>query len=96
VYPREVEARIESHPAVQEVAAVGVSDALLGESICACIVPVEGAIVTGQEIMDWCRETLADPKIPDLVRFVDELPRTDTGQVRRTDLSRQVAEEPSV
>jgi len=88
VYPREVEARIESHPAVQEVAVVEIPDALLGEAICACIVPVEGAIVTGQEIVDWCRETLADPKVPDMVQFVDELPRTDTGQVRRTDLSR--------
>ena len=88
VHPREVEARIESHPAVQEVAVVGVPDPLLGEAICACVVPVEGAIVTGREIVDWSRETLADDKIPDLVRFVDELPRTDTGQVRRTELAR--------
>ena len=90
VYPREVEARIESHPAVQEVAGVGIPDPLLGEAICACIVPVEGAIVTGQEIVDWCRETLADPKLPDMAQFFDELPRTDTGQVRRTDLSRLI------
>jgi fatty-acyl-CoA synthase len=88
VYPREVEARIESHPAVQEVAVVGVPDPLLGEAICACVVPVEGAIVTGREIVDWCRETLADDKVPDLVRFVDELPRADTGQVRRAELAR--------
>jgi fatty-acyl-CoA synthase len=53
---------------------------------------VEGAIVTGREIVDWCRETLADDKVPDLVAFVDELPRTDTGQVRRADLSRMVRE----
>jgi acyl-CoA synthetase (AMP-forming)/AMP-acid ligase II len=96
VYPREVEARIESHPAVREVAAVGMTDELLGEAICACVVPVEGAIVTGHEIVDWCRETLADEKIPDQVRFFDELPRTDTGQVRRVELSRAVqSEEPS-
>jgi fatty-acyl-CoA synthase len=55
VYPREVEARIESHPAVREVAAVGVADALLGEAICACFVPDEGAIVTGHKVVDWCR-----------------------------------------
>jgi len=91
VYPREVEARIESHPAVQEVAVVGVPDPLLGEAICACVVPVEGAIVTDREIVEWCRETLADPKVPDRLRFLDELPRTDTGQVRRTDLSRRLA-----
>ena len=83
VYPREVETRIESHPAVQEVAVIGMADALLGEAICACIVLVEGAIVTGHEIVDWCRETLAEDKVPDLVRFLDGLPRTDTGQVRR-------------
>ena len=90
VYPREVEARIESHPAVHEVGVVGVADPLLGEAICACVVPVEGAIVTGHEIVEWCRETLATEKIPDLVQFFDELPRTDTGQVRRVELSRRV------
>lgn len=90
VYPREVEARIESHPAVHEVAAVGMPDALLGEAICACVVPVEGAIVTGHEIVEWCRETLADGKVPDLVQFFDELPHTDTGQVRRVELSRRL------
>ncbi|MDX1494014.1 MAG: AMP-binding protein [Longimicrobiales bacterium] len=88
VYPREVESRIEAHPAVQDVAAVGIPDELLGEAICACVVPVEGAIVTGQEIVEWCRETLAADKTPDHVRFVDALPRSDTGQVRRVELSR--------
>ena len=88
VYPREVEARIESHPAVHEVAVVGLPDKLLGEAICACVVPVEGAIVTGQDIVEWCRETLAEEKLPDTVRFFDELPHTDTGQVRRVGLTR--------
>jgi acyl-CoA synthetase (AMP-forming)/AMP-acid ligase II len=78
---------------VHEVAAVGVTDELLGEAICACVVPVEGAIVSEQEIVDWCRETLADDKVPDLVRFFDELPHTDTGQVRRVELSRAVYSE---
>lgn len=93
VYPREVETRIEAHPAVHEVAAIGVADPLLGEALCACVVPVEGAIVTDQELVDWCRETLADEKVPDLVTFLDELPRSDTGQVRRAALSRTVVAE---
>lgn len=93
VYPREVEARIESHPAVREVAVLGVADSLLGEAICACIVPVEGAIVSELEILEWCRETLADAKVPDFVQFWDELPRTDTGKLRRVDLSRRVKAE---
>jgi acyl-CoA synthetase (AMP-forming)/AMP-acid ligase II len=95
VYPREVEFRLEAHPAVQEVAVVGVADPLLGEAICACIVSVEGAIVTEQEIVDWCRETLADAKVPDLVRFLESLPRTGTGKIRRIELSRQMASESS-
>ena len=95
VYPREVETRIESHPAVREVAVIGVADPLLGEAICACIVPVEGAIVTGREIVDWCRETLAEDKVPDLVRFLDALPLTDTGKVRRVELSRVIQSESS-
>ncbi len=90
VHPREVEARIESHPAVQETAVIGIADPLLGEAVCACVVPVEGAIVTEAEILDWCREVLADEKVPDLVRFVDDLPRDDTGRLRRGELARRV------
>jgi fatty-acyl-CoA synthase len=52
VYPRKVETRIEFHLAVQEVGVIGIADSLLGEVICACIVLVEGAIVTGHEIVD--------------------------------------------
>ncbi len=95
VYPREVETRLEAHPAVREAAVVGLANELLGEAICACVVPVEGAIVTGQEIVDWCRETLADYKIPDLVRFLDAFPRTGTGKIRRVELSRVIHAESS-
>jgi len=90
VYPRELEDRIRAHPGVQETAVVGVPDDVLGETICACIVPVEGAIVTGAEIQDWCRVTLADYKVPDLVRFFDGFPLTGTGKIRRVELVRMV------
>jgi acyl-CoA synthetase (AMP-forming)/AMP-acid ligase II len=93
VYPREVEDRIQAHPAVRDAAVVGVPDQVLGEAICACVVPVEGAIVTGQEIKDWCRVTLADYKVPDLVRFLDEFPLTGTGKVRRVELARMIQAE---
>jgi len=93
VYPREVEERLQAHPAVGEAAVVGVSDEVLGEAICACVVPVEGAIVTGHEIMDWCRRTLADYKVPDLVRFLDSFPLTGTGKVRRVELARMIQAE---
>jgi acyl-CoA synthetase (AMP-forming)/AMP-acid ligase II len=93
VYPREVEDRLQSHPAVREAAAVGIPDDVLGEAICACIVPIEGAIVTGPEIMDWCQVTLADYKVPDLVRFLDDFPRTGNGKPRRVELARMIRAE---
>jgi non-ribosomal peptide synthetase component E (peptide arylation enzyme) len=72
---------------------VGIPDLLLGEASCACIVPVEGAIVTNQEILDWCRATLADGKVPDQVRFFDAFPRTGTGKTRRVEISRLLQSE---
>ncbi len=88
VYPREVEDRLHAHPAVRDVAVVGIRDELLGEAICAAVVPVEGAIVTAAEIRDWCLESLAEYKAPDRVRFLDELPMTGTGKIRRVELTR--------
>lgn len=90
VHPREVEERLLAHPAVQDAVLVGLADDALGEALCACIVPVEGAIVDGDEIIQWCGLTLADYKTPDLVRFLDALPLTETGRVRRAELSRMI------
>lgn len=93
VYPVEVEDRLRTHPAVREAAVVGIQDDVLGEAICACIVRVEGAIVTDQEIKDWTLVTLADYKIPDRVFFLDDLPQTGTGKVWRVELARLMAAE---
>ena len=93
VHPREVEDRILSHPAVRDVVVVGVPDEVLGEVICACVVPVEGAIVSGDELKDWCRKTLAGYKIPDQVRFMEDFPLTATGKVRRAELARMLRDE---
>jgi acyl-CoA synthetase (AMP-forming)/AMP-acid ligase II len=95
VYPREVEDRLHAHPAVMDVAVVGVPHEVLGEVVCACIVPVEGAIITGEEIKEWCRGALADFKVPDLVRFFDTFPLTGSGKVRRVELERMLSAEES-
>jgi fatty-acyl-CoA synthase len=95
VYPREVEDRLHAHPAVLDVAVVGLPHEILGEVACACIIPVEGAIITGEEIKDFCREVLADYKVPDLVRFLDTFPMTGSGKVRRVELSRMISAEES-
>jgi fatty-acyl-CoA synthase len=95
VYPREVEDRIHAHPAVLDAAVVGLPHDVLGEVVCACVLPIEGAIVTGEEIKDWCRSTLAEYKVPDLVRFFDAFPLTGSGKVRRVELARMVSAEES-
>ncbi len=95
VYPREVEDRLHAHPAVLDVAIVGLPHEVLGEVVCACVVPIEGAIVTGEEIKEWCRGALADYKVPDLVRFFDSFPLTGSGKVRRVELARMVSAEES-
>jgi fatty-acyl-CoA synthase len=95
VYPREVEDRLHAHPALLDVAVVGLPHEVLGEVVCACCVPVEGAIITGEEIKDWCRGALADYKVPDLVRFFDAFPLTGSGKVRRVELARMVSAEES-
>ena len=94
VTPREVEDVLRTHPAVDDVCVVGAPDELLGEMICACVVPVEGAIVTGDELKEFCREHLVDYKVPDVVRFFDGLPMTGSGKVRRRELARVVGLEP--
>ncbi len=93
VYPREIEDRLTAHPAVDRAAAVGVADETLGEAICACVVRVEGGVVTEKEIRDWCAAALAECKVPDLVTFMEDLPLTRTGKVWRRELARRVSAE---
>ncbi|HWP37847.1 MAG TPA: AMP-binding protein [Gemmatimonadales bacterium] len=91
VYPREVEDVLRAHPAVEDVAVVGLPHEVLGEMICACVVATEGAVVRGEDVLDFAREQLADYKVPDLVRFFDALPLTASGKVKRRELAQLVA-----
>jgi fatty-acyl-CoA synthase len=91
IYPREVEDQLRAHPAVEDVCVIGVPHDVLGELVCACIVPVEGAVITGEEIKLFARDTMADYKIPDLVRFLDAFPMTGSGKVKRRELERAMA-----
>ena len=91
IYPREVEDVLRAHPAVEDVCVVGVPHEILGEMVCACIVPTEGAIIRGEDITEFAREQMADYKVPDLVRFFDALPMTASGKVKRRELAQVVA-----
>ncbi|MEO7997317.1 MAG: AMP-binding protein [Gemmatimonadaceae bacterium] len=91
IYPGEVEDRLRGHPAVDDVCVIGVPNDVLGELVCACIVPIEGAVITGREIRLFAQDTMAEYKVPDIVRFFDEFPLTGSGKVRRKELSRAIA-----
>ena len=87
VHPREIEDYLRSHPAVDEAVVVGVPNEVLGELICACVIPVEGALVSREEIRQHCRPVLAEYKLPDLVRFLEEFPLSEDGRPHRAELA---------
>jgi len=90
IYPRELEDLLRTHPAVGDACVVGIPNETLGELICACVVATEGSIVTGDELKEFCRESVADNKVPDLVRFFDAFPLTGSGKVKRRELTQVV------
>jgi acyl-CoA synthetase (AMP-forming)/AMP-acid ligase II len=83
VYPSEVEAAIATHPAVFDVAVIGVEDYKWGEAVKAVVVLKESATTTEQEIIDFCKDKLAPFKKPKSVDFISdsEMPRTPTGKI---------------
>jgi len=83
VYSPEVEGVISLHPAVQEVAVVGVPDKVRGEAIKAAVVLKSEAQATDLDIKTFCREKLTHFKIPQIVEFRDSLPKTRTGKVQK-------------
>jgi acyl-CoA synthetase (AMP-forming)/AMP-acid ligase II len=79
----EVEDRLFSHPAVAEVAVIGVPDEKWGETVKALVVLVGGADVDEQALIDHCRDGLAHYKCPTSVEFRDQLARTATGKLQK-------------
>ncbi len=89
VYPIEVEDVLYEHPKVLEAAVIGVPDPYRGETIKAVIVPQEGQTLTEDEIIEFCKEKLAAYKVPKIVEFRDEMPKTAVGKI----LKRKLQEE---
>lgn len=87
VSPREVENIVWSLDGVAEVAVVGVPDDLLGQAIKAFVVAKEGRALTERDVILHCRDRLEAFMVPKYVEFVTELPKTDTGKVRKKSLA---------
>ena len=85
VYPNEVEAVIAAHPGVAEVAVIGTPDETSGEAVCAFVVRRDAAL-TEAALRDYCRQSLTGYKIPRVVHFRDDLPKSPVGKVLRKDL----------
>jgi acyl-CoA synthetase (AMP-forming)/AMP-acid ligase II len=91
VYPAEVERLLARHPAVAEAAVVGVPDERMGEVGHAHVRLRPGSTTTVDELVAFCREAMANFKVPRRITFVDELPRTASGKVQKFRL-RTIAE----
>jgi long-chain acyl-CoA synthetase len=95
IYPAEVDAVLLEHPAVRDVATIGVPDPEWGESVKAVVelqAGVEPSPELAQELLDFAREHLAHYKCPRTVDFVDALPREDTGKIFKRKLRDQYRE----
>jgi long-chain acyl-CoA synthetase len=92
VWPAEIEQILYHHPAIQELAVYGVPHPVKGEAVRAAVVLKSGAHLTSDEIISYCRENMANYKIPAVVDFVDELPKSATGKILKRVLRDQVSD----
>ena len=91
VWPAEVEALMYHHPAIQEACVIGARDARRGETVKALVVLRDGQAgeLDTQRLIDWCHEHMAAYKVPRIVEFVRELPRSGSGKVLWRELQAQ-------
>ncbi|RUO28913.1 long-chain-fatty-acid--CoA ligase FadD [Aliidiomarina sedimenti] len=85
VYPNEIEEVVASHPKVLEVAAIGVPNDASGEAVKVVLVKKDDSL-TEKEVVEYCRENLTAYKVPKLVEFREELPKTNVGKILRREL----------
>ena len=93
VDPMEVEGLLLEHPAVHQVADVGLADERLSEVAVAFVEVAPGARITADEVIAYCKGQVASFKIPRHVLFVDECPMTASGKIRKVDLRARASRE---
>lgn len=87
IYPREVDDLLYTHPAVEAAAVIGVPDELYGEEVAAFVVIKEGMSVTENDLIEFCKDSLADFKCPKSVHFVADIPKGPTGKLLKRELA---------
>jgi fatty-acyl-CoA synthase len=93
VWPAEVEAMLYAHPAIQEACVIGVPDGYRGESVKALVVRRAGSEATAEQIIAWSRSRMAAFKVPRIVEFVTQLPKTATGKILWRELQEKAKEQ---
>jgi len=94
-YPAEIENMMLTHEAIAQVAVIGVPDERMGEVGMAYVVPKPGATPTAESIITWCREHMANYKVPRYVEFVDTLPMNASGKITKFVLREWAAQKKS-
>jgi long-chain acyl-CoA synthetase len=83
IYPRDIEEVLFTHPKILEAAVAGIRDPYRGETLKAYVVLKEGETLTEEEVIEFCKANLAAYKVPKLVEFRKELPKTMVGKILR-------------
>jgi long-chain acyl-CoA synthetase len=86
IYPQEIDDLLMTHPKIMEVCAIGIPDAYRGETVKAFIVLRPGETMTEEEVIAFCRQTLAPYKVPKQVQFMESLPKSTVGKLLRREL----------
>jgi long-chain acyl-CoA synthetase len=86
VFPSEIESIVTGHPEIIEAACIGAPDEESGELVKLFVVVAKGSVLTPKSVRDWCKEEMTPYKVPKLVEFMDELPKSNVGKVLRREL----------
>lgn len=93
IYPREIEELLFTHPAVEDVAVVGIPDRKYVEAVAAWVKLKQAAAADEHELRAFCKERLAHFKVPQYIRFVDAFPQTVTGKIQKFRIRELMSEE---
>lgn len=91
IYPREIEEVLYAHTSILEAVAIGLPNDKWGETVCVVAVLRAGARLGEDELIEWCRQRLADYKRPRMVRFLDELPKNAYGKILKREIRQSLS-----
>jgi acyl-coenzyme A synthetase/AMP-(fatty) acid ligase len=92
ISPMEINDRLTEHPHVREAVTIGIPDKIYGEELASFVVSEKGQTISEEEILTYCKKKLPDFKIPKVIRFLDEIPKTKTGKFSKPNLLKLVHE----